>query len=74
MEVEEERLVESLSKEEEQVLKEKHTNNLIVKIRKLCCEVTPIFEDNDEEGAFEMETERDPMKQLISELDKMEIE
>ncbi|MBS1889701.1 MAG: hypothetical protein JST59_00280 [Actinobacteria bacterium] len=74
MEVEEERLVENLSKEEELVLKEKHANNLVVKIRKLCCEVTPIFENDDEEGAFEMETERDTMAQLIRELDKMEIE
>jgi hypothetical protein len=36
--------------------------------------VVPIFEKDDEEGAFEMEAERDPMLQLIKELDKMEIE
>jgi hypothetical protein len=37
MEVEEERLAESLSEEEERILKEKHTSNMNIKIRKLCC-------------------------------------
>lgn len=41
---------------------------------KLIAEVQPIYENSDEEGLFEMDSEYDPMHDLISDMSKMEIE